>query len=291
MWNNLYSGFINGLGMGSIYALIAIGYTMVYGIARMINFAHGEFITIGAFVSYGTAALIGANPITMVICIIVSMLVCAIVSVITEKLAYYPLRKRNTKKITALITAIGVSYIIYSIFNIRFQEQKGSPKFLNLTDFQLTIITIIITIVTVLLITLFINKTKFGKAMRATSENPSAAKLMGINNDAMISLTFAIGAALAGLGAVVYCLRIPYFKFSVGTEAIGLIPFVAAVVGGIGSLPGAVIGGFIIGIVQQLSMAFPVTSTWTPAIVYGLLILILMIKPTGILGKMVGEKV
>ena len=116
MWNNLYSGFINGLGMGSIYALIAIGYTMVYGIARMINFAHGEFITIGAFVSYGTAALIGANPITMVICIIVSMLVCAIVSVITEKLAYYPLRKRNTKKITALITAIGVSYIIYSIF-------------------------------------------------------------------------------------------------------------------------------------------------------------------------------
>ena len=288
MWNNLYSGFINGLGMGSIYALIAIGYTMVYGIARMINFAHGEFITIGAFVSYGTAALIGANPITMVICIIVSMLVCAIVSVITEKLAYYPLRKRNTKKITALITAIGVSYIIYSIFNIRFQEQKGSPKFLNLTDFQLTII---ITIVTVLLITLFINKTKFGKAMRATSENPSAAKLMGINNDAMISLTFAIGAALAGIGAVVYCLRIPYFKFSVGTEAIGLIPFVAAVVGGIGSLPGAVIGGFIIGIVQQLSMAFPVTSTWTPAIVYGLLILILMIKPTGILGKMVGEKV
>jgi len=286
MWNNLYSGFINGLGMGSIYALIAIGYTMVYGIARMINFAHGEFITIGAFVSYGTAALIGANPITMVICIIVSMLVCAIVSVITEKLAYYPLRKRNTKKITALITAIGVSYIIYSIFNIRFQEQKGSPKFLNLTDFQLTIITIIITIVTVLLITLFINKTK-----RATSENPSAAKLMGINNDAMISLTFAIGAALAGIGAVVYCLRIPYFKFSVGTEAIGLIPFVAAVVGGIGSLPGAVIGGFIIGIVQQLSMAFPVTSTWTPAIVYGLLILILMIKPTGILGKMVGEKV
>ena len=289
MWNNLYSGFINGLGMGSIYALIAIGYTMVYGIARMINFAHGEFITIGAFVSYGTAALIGANPITMVICIIVSMLVCAIVSVITEKLAYYPLRKRNTKKITALITAIGVSYIIYSIFNIRFQEQKGSPKFLNLTDFQLTIITIII--VTVLLITLFINKTKFGKAMRATSENPSAAKLMGINNDAMISLTFAIGAALAGIGAVVYCLRIPYFKFSVGTEAIGLIPFVAAAVGGIGSLPGAVIGGFIIGIVQQLSMAFPVTSTWTPAIVYGLLILILMIKPTGILGKMVGEKV
>ena len=289
MWNNLYSGFINGLGMGSIYALIAIGYTMVYGIARMINFAHGEFITIGAFVSYGTAALIGANPITMVICIIVSMLVCAIVSVITEKLAYYPLRKRNTKKITALITAIGVSYIIYSIFNIRFQEQKGSPKFLNLTDFQLTIITI--TIVTVLLITLFINKTKFGKAMRATSENPSAAKLMGINNDAMISLTFAIGAALAGIGAVVYCLRIPYFKFSVGTEAIGLIPFVAAAVGGIGSLPGAVIGGFIIGIVQQLSMAFPVTSTWTPAIVYGLLILILMIKPTGILGKMVGEKV
>ena len=114
---------------------------------------------------------------------------------------------------------------------------------------------------------------------------------MGINNDAMISLTFAIGAALAGIGAVVYCLRIPYFKFSVGTEAIGLIPFVAAVVGGIGSLPGAVIGGFIIGIVQQLSMAFPVTSTWTPAIVYGLLILILMIKPTGILGKMVGEKV
>ena len=138
MWNNLYSGFINGLGMGSIYALIAIGYTMVYGIARMINFAHGEFITIGAFVSYATAALIGANPITMVICIIASMLVCAIVSVITEKLAYYPLRKRNTKKITALITAIGVSYIIYSIFNIKFQEQKGSPKFLNLTDFQLT---------------------------------------------------------------------------------------------------------------------------------------------------------
>lgn len=124
MWNNLYSGFINGLGMGSIYALIAIGYTMVYGIARMINFAHGEFITIGAFVSYGTAALIGAESYYNGHSIIVSMLVCAIVSVITEKLAYYPLRKRNTKKITALITAIGVSYIIYSIFQYKISRTK-----------------------------------------------------------------------------------------------------------------------------------------------------------------------
>ena len=264
---------------------------MVYGIARMINFAHGEFITIGAFVSYGMASLIGANPITMIICIIASMLICAIVSIITEKLAYYPLRKRNTKRITALITAIGVSYIIYSLFNIQFQEIKSSPKFLNLSNTNLTILTIVITLVTVVLLTLFINKTKFGKAMRATSENPSAAKLMGINNDAMITLTFAIGAALAGLGAVVYCLRIPYFKFSVGSDAIGLIPFVAAVVGGIGSLPGAVIGGFIIGIIQQISVAFPETSPWTPAILYSILILILIIKPTGILGKSIGEKV
>ncbi len=290
MWDSLYSGLINGLGMGSIYALIAIGYTMVYGIASMINFAHGEFITIGAFVSYGVAAVIGASPVTMVICIIVSMIACATVSVITEKLAYYPLRKKNSKRITALITAIGVSYIIYSLFNLKFQDLMMSPKFLEIKNEMITLITIIITAVTVILLTIFIKKTKFGKAMRATSENPAAAKLMGINTDLMITLTFAIGAALAAVGAVIFCLRIPTFKFTVGSVAIGLIPFVAAVVGGIGSLPGAVIGGFIIGFVEQYAAAFGLSS-WTPAIVYGILILILVIKPTGILGKNVEEKV
>lgn len=289
MWDKLLDGLNNGLAMGSIYALIAIGYTMVYGIARMINFAHGEFITIGAFVSAGLSTLIGATPLTMVLCIIASMIVCALVAIITEKLAYYPLRKKNSNKITALITAIGVSYIIYSLFNIRFQEMQPSPKFLELSNDWITVITISITVVSVVLLTLFINKTKLGKAMRATSENAAAAKLMGINTDLMITLTFAIGAALAGIGAIIYCLRIPYFKFSIGTVSIGLIPFVCAVVGGIGSLPGAVLGGFIIGFVQEISNIY--ISEWTPAIVYGILILILLIKPSGILGKNIEEKV
>lgn len=290
--SNVISGLINGLGMGSIYALIAIGYTMVYGIARMINFAHGEFITIGAFVSLGMANVLGANPLTMIVCIFVAMIACVIVAVVTEKLAYFPLRKKNSKRITALITAIGVSYIIYSIFNIRFQKLQTSPKFLEgLTLNEITFLTIGITLATVILLTLFINKTKLGKAMRATSENPAAAKLMGINTDLMITLTFAIGAALAGIGAVIYCLRIPNFKFSLGTVSIGLIPFVAAVVGGIGSMPGAVLGGFVIGIIQQVAMSFEATSSWAPAIVYGILILILVIKPSGLLGKNMEEKV
>lgn len=291
MWSNISSGLINGLGLGSIYALIAIGYTMVYGIVRMINFAHGEFITVGAFVSYGMASLLGASPITLVICTLTAMVVCAIVAILTERLAYRPLRNQNSKRITALITAIGVSYILYSLFNIFVPEQKQSPAFLNITGWKLTLFTMVITFTLVVILTLFVNKTKTGKAMRAVSENPAAAKLMGINIDVVIMITFALGAALAAVGAVVYCMRIPYFKFSTGTLNIGLIPFVAAVIGGIGSLPGAVLGGFIIGLVQELTRAFPTFAPWAPAIVYGILILILLLKPTGILGKSVGEKV
>lgn len=283
---------INGLSLGSIWALIAIGYTMVYGIVKLINFAHGEVIMIGAFASYFISQKIGATPLTMIVAIIFSIIVCALTAYAIEKLAYKTIRERSTNKISSLITAIGVSYFLFGLFNIIVPEQKSSPKYLSgLSKNQQSLMVFIITILMVVLLTLFVMKTKQGKAMRALSENKIASNLVGINSNKIISLTFMIGAALAAIGAVAYSLRIPNIKFDFGTVNIGILPFVAAVIGGIGSLPGAVLGGYIIGMLDQYIRAETSYGAWTLAIIYGILIVILLVKPSGILGKNVGEKV
>ena len=290
----IINGLLGGLRVGSIYALIALGYTLVYGIIRLINFAHGEVIMIGAFTSYLVAKLLGASAWTLVIAVIAAMVVCAIVAVLIEFIAYRPLRKKGSASIITIITAIAMSYLLYSIFN--FVQIKGLnlavlnfPVWFTQSTASQVLITLGLTAVAVILLTWFVNKTKMGTAMRAVSENMMAARLMGINVDTVVSVTFAIGAALAGIGAIAYGFSVPTFDWSLGT-VIGIVPFAAAVVGGIGSLPGAVVGGYIIGFVEQLIMVTPLSS-YKDAFVYGILIIILLFKPEGLLGKNVSEKV
>lgn len=292
--NAIINGLLGGLRVGSIYALIAIGYTLVYGIIRLINFAHGEVIMIGAFTSYFIARALGASAWTLVLAVVASMIVCAIVAVLIEFVAYRPLRKKHSASIVTIITAIAMSYLLYSIFN--FIQIKGMklgilnfPNWFPQSIWSQVLITLALTALAMIVLTWFVRKTKTGMAMRAVSENMDAARLMGINVDSIVSVTFAVGAALAGIGAIVYGFSVPTFGFDLGT-VIGIVPFAAAVVGGIGSLPGAVIGGYVIGFVEQLVMVSPLSS-YKDAFVYGILILILLFKPDGILGKNVGEKV
>ncbi len=292
-WELFFNGLKNGLSMGSIFALMALGYSMVYGIVKMINFAHSEFITIGAFIAYFLAIFlhnlgIPYNALMIILCVLGAIIICVIVALITERFAYRPLRKKGSTRITALITAIGVSYILNSMLNFIKNDQLVFPTFIN-NDISFAISLIVCTISLVFL-TLFVKKTKIGIAMRAVSENESAARLMGINNNFIIALTFVLGSAMAAVGVVIYLLRAPMFNFNLGATTIGLYPFVAAVIGGIGSLPGAVIGGFLIGIIKELSAIFGI-GVWTDAIVYGIFVIILLFKPAGILGKDVREKV
>lgn len=302
MWyEKLIEALISGLRVGSVYALIALGYTMVYGILKLINFAHGEFIMIGAFVSLWVSLILGATWFTMIICAIVSMLLCVVVAVLTEKIAYKPLR--NMSRITSLITAIGMSYFIQNIFNlISDGKPQNPPKFIDFEmvqlfsenspkiDLSMTIFTVVVALIAMIALMIFINKTKTGKAMKAVSENQEAAKLMGIKVDKTISITFAIGAILAALSAMFYCLKtsVP-FNASLGSVTIGIKPFVAAVVGGIGSFPGAVIGGYIIGIVEQV-VGITALASYRDVFVFGILILVLIIKPTGFFGKNTEQK-
>lgn len=286
-------GLKNGLAMGSIYALIALGYSMVYGIVKMINFAHSEFITIGGFVAYYLAEkvlvpILGKTVGTLLLCLLASIIVCVIVGFLTERFAYRPLRKKKSTRINALITAIGVSYVLSGILNAINSSQMEMPKFF--TNNVAFVISIVTTAVLMLLLTLFVKKTKLGIAMRAVSENEEAAKLMGINNNFIISLTFIIGSTLAAVGVIIYLLRSPFFRFTLGSETIGLYPFVAAVIGGIGSLPGAVIGGLLIGILGELTAVLGV-GEWVQVIIYGIFVVILLFKPAGILGKDIREKV
>lgn len=291
------TGLKDGLAMGSIYALMALGYSMVYGIVKMINFAHSEFITIGGFTAYvvciklfkipeGTSEI---QPVWMlIISLLIAIIVAVIIGLITERFAYRPLRKKGSSRITALITAIGVSYIIVGIINAIWPNTVVFPNFF--TKNQTFIISIIVTVILMLGLTLFVTKTKMGIAMRAVSENEQASQLMGINNNFIIGMTFFIGSALAAIGAILFILRAPNFKFNLGSDVIGLYPFVAAVIGGIGSLPGAVIGGFLIGIISELAGTYGVAK-WVTAFVYGIFIIILLFKPAGLLGKDVREKV
>lgn len=288
-----FEGLKNGLALGSIFALMALGYSMVYGIVKMINFAHSEFITLGGFVAFFVTEKLlkpkyGTTIGTLIICLVVTLIACVLVAIITEKFAYRPLREKGSSRITALITAIGVSYILGGTMNAITGKQLEFPKFFD--DDTSFIISIVATAILLILLTFFVKKTKIGTAMRAVSENSDAAKLMGINNGLIISLTFVIGSALAAIGVIIYLLRAPLFNFELGSVTIGLYPFVAAVVGGIGSLPGAVLGGFLIGIIRELTAVYGI-SAWIDTIVYGIFVIILLFKPAGLLGKDVREKV
>ncbi len=294
--NTLLEGLRQGLELGSIFALMALGYSMVYGIVKMINFAHSEFITIGGFLAYFITesllkSTLGNSIWCLLIALVAAIIVCVIVAIITERFAYRPLRKKGSSRITALITAIGVSYIFSGIMNAIEPEQLQFHKFVDKnTSFYIAIIT---TAVLLALLTFFVKKTKIGIAMRAVSENEQAAKLMGINNNFIISLTFMIGSALAAIGVVIYLLDGECFTFEIGSVTIGLYPFVAAVIGGIGSLPGAVIGGFLIGIIRAITQVYSNIglSSWVDTIIYGIFVIILLFKPSGLLGKDVREKV
>ena len=288
----LINHLLNGIHVGSIYALVALGYSMVYGIVKLINFAHGDIIMVGAYVSW---LVISSLNMPIWLAIIAVVLFCMLLGVTIEKVAYKPLR--GSARISLLITAIGVSLLLENVAQLIFSSTpKTYPNFLTggitFGDRQIsttTIVTIVVSIVLMVALTFLVTKTKMGKAMRAVSEDTDAARLMGINVDNTISFTFAVGSALAAVAAILYCCSYPQVSPTMGS-VLGLKAFVAAVLGGIGSIPGAVIGGFTIGIAESLTKGF-ISSSLADAIVFGILIITLLIKPTGIVGKNVAEKV
>lgn len=287
---------INGISLGSIYALIALGYTMVYGIAKMLNFAHGDVIMIGAYTTFTVCSTLGLPP---VIGILLSVIVCTVLGVVIERIAYKPLRKA-TSSLAVLITAIGVSYFLQNIALLLFGANAKvftsvvSFGSLSLADGQLiitgeSIVTIITCIVIMIFLVVFINKSKAGQAMLAVSEDKGAAQLMGINVNSTIALTFAIGSALAAIAGVLLCSSYPTLSPSTGAMP-GIKAFVAAVFGGIGSIPGAFIGGILLGIIQIFATAY-ISSQMADAIVFAVLIIVLLVKPAGLFGKNIQEKV
>ncbi|UTY38900.1 branched-chain amino acid ABC transporter permease [Allocoprobacillus halotolerans] len=289
------SFLITGLGLGSVYAIIALGYTMVYGIAKMLNFAHGDVIMVGAYVAFFA---VGKYNMPALVAVLMSVFVCTALGVLIERMAYKPLRKASA--LSVLITAIGVSYFLQNAAQILWgTDTKIFPakfNFGNLSLFNnqlqisiLTIITILICIVIMIVLTLFINKSKVGKAMRACSEDKPTAQLMGINVDTTISITFAIGSGLAAIASVLLCATYPAVNPTLGSMP-GIKAFTAAVFGGIGSIPGAFIGGLLLGILETLAKAY-ISSQMSDAIVFLVLIIVLLIKPTGLLGKKISEKV
>lgn len=284
---------LNGLQLGSIYALVALGYTMVYGIILLLNFAHGDIIMVGAYISWIVMSKLGLSP---VLAVILSVLGCTALGVLIDKVAYAPLRE--APRLSILITAIGVSYFLENGSQLVFgADAKVVPNFTDLTTFQVgnmsfsftAVLTIAVTAVSTVVLTLLVQRTKLGKAMRAVSEDMGAARLMGINVNTTISFTFAVGSALAGIGAVLYSMAYhqatPTMGIMLGTKA-----FVAAVLGGIGSIPGAVIGGLVVGFAEVAVSAIGL-SVWQDAVVFLLLIVVLIVKPTGILGHPMTEKV
>jgi branched-chain amino acid transport system permease protein len=284
---------LNGLQLGSIYALVALGYTMVYGIILLLNFAHGDIIMVGAYISWVAMAVLGLHP---ALAAVLSVVGCTLLGVLIDKVAYAPLR--NAPRLSILITAIGVSYFLENGAQLVFgADAKVVPSFIeasNITigDMQVSVIaliTIVVTAVSTAILTFLVQKTKLGKAMRAVSEDMGAARLMGINVNTTISFTFAVGSALAGIGAILYSMAYsqatPTMGIMLGTKA-----FVAAVLGGIGSIPGAVIGGLLVGFAEVLVSAVGL-SVWKDAVVFLLLIVVLIVRPTGILGRTMNEKV
>ncbi len=293
MFNNILEQLINGLRTGSIYALIALGYTMVYGIAKMINFAHGDIIMVGAYALYVAIVLL---HLPVIPAIIFTCVVCSVLGILIERIAYKPLR--NAPRLAVLITAIGVSYFLQSasllIFKatpIPFQSiiNIDSITIGGVTVSGITIVTLVVTTISMIALTLFINKTKAGSAMRAVSEDMGAAQLVGINVNKTITLTFAIGSFLAAIAGILYICQYQSLKPTMGALP-GIKAFVAAVLGGIGSIPGAMLGGIILGIIESLSKAF-ISTELSDAIVFSVLVIVLLVKPSGFLGKKKNEKV
>ncbi len=287
------STLISGLSLGSIYALIALGYTMVYGIAKMLNFAHGDIIMVAAFTVYVFCSVAGLNP---ALAILLSVIFCMALGVTIERIAYKPLRKSSP--LAVLITAIGVSYFLQNLALLIFgSNQKSFPKIINIPAIKLgelvikgeSVGTLVVSVVIMIALSLFINKTKMGKAMRAVSEDKEAAELMGINVNGTISITFAIGSALAVAAGVFYGATYNFIGPYTGSMP-GIKAFVAAVFGGIGSIPGAMLGGILLGVIENLSKAY-ISTELSDAIVFSILIIILLVKPTGLLGKKTNEKV
>lgn len=290
---SFFTQLLNGLQLGSIYALVALGYTMVYGIILLLNFAHGDIIMAGAYISWVTMAQLGIHP---ALAALLSIVGCMALGVAIDKTAYAPLRE--APRLSVLITAIGVSYFLESGSQLIFgADAKVVPAFVNLTTVSVgsvtlsltAILTVAITCISTVVLTFLVQKTRLGKAMRAVSEDMGAARLMGVNVNSTISFTFAVGSALAGIGAILYSMAYhqatPTMGIMLGTKA-----FVAAVLGGIGSIPGAVVGGLVVGFVEVAVAALGL-SVWQDAVVFLLLIVVLVVKPTGLLGHAVTEKV
>ncbi|MCL2811539.1 MAG: branched-chain amino acid ABC transporter permease [Clostridia bacterium] len=289
---------INGLHVGSIYALIALGYTMVYGIVKLINFAHGDIIMVGSYTAMVIMTELTGLPlwVGLLIAMLAAMLVCTTFGVVIERVAYKPLR--NTQRIAALITAIGVSLLLQNIAQLIFSPNslpfpvaiRVPPVAIGeMTISFITLLTITVSVLLMLGLQAFVHKTKIGKAMRAVSEDRDAAQLMGINVSTTISVTFAIGSALAAMGAVLYSTAYPIIIPTMGAMP-GLKAFIAAVLGGIGVLPGAMLGGFLMGVAESLTNGY-ISSQWGDAVVFGILIVVLLVKPSGILGRRTSEKV
>ena len=292
---NILQYFINGISIGSVYAIIALCYTMVYGIAKMLNFAHGDVIMVGAYISYCVTNYLGMPPLVGVL---VSMVVCTLLGITIEGLAYKPLR--GTPSLAVLITAIGVSYFLQNAAQLIWSSNPKSFTSIvsNIQPFHLfgsliitgeVIITVVASVVIMIGLTWFTGSTRIGKSMRAVSEDRDAAQLMGINVNRTISITFAIGSALAAIAGVLMCSSIPTLTPTTGSMP-GIRAFTAAVFGGIGSIPGAMLGGILLGIIETFAKAY-LSTQFSDAIVFGVLIIILLVKPAGLLGKQVQEKV
>ncbi len=287
---------INGLQIGSIYALVSLGYTMVYGIVKLINFAHGDIIMVGAYIAFISLPVLSSMGLPVWLAVVPAIVFCAVTGILIEKIAYRPMR--NSARISSLITAIGVSLLLQNAFMLIFSPNpRAFETVFSTTPIQIgelninisTIITILVSIVLMVSLQLFITKTKAGKGMVAVSEDFSAAQLVGINVDNIISMTFAIGSSLAAVASILYVSSYPQITPTMGSM-LGLKAFVAAVLGGIGIIPGAMIGGFIIGIVEALTKAY-ISTQLADAVVFGILVVVLLFKPAGIFGINKKEKV
>ena len=288
----MLSTILDGLSLGAIYALIALGYTMVYGIAKMLNFAHGDIIMVGA---YAILVTLNANG-HPILAVLAAVLVCMVLGIVIEKVAYKPLR--GASPLAVLITAIGVSYLLQSIAQLIFGSKSQAvtittAKMVKIAsaEFNLnTILTLVVGAIIMIVLTLFIKFTRTGRALQAVSEDRGAAQLMGVNVNKIIMITFAIGSALAACAGVFYLMQIPSVSPTLGSMP-GIKAFAAAVIGGIGSIPGAMLGGVLLGVVEKLALSVPVLAPYANAIVFALLIIILLVRPIGLLGKKRREKV
>ena len=286
---------INGISIGAVYAIIALGYTMVYGIAKMLNFAHGDVIMVGAYISFCVTSYL---ELPAIVSIVAAIAVCTLLGIIIEGLAYKPLR--GTPSLAVLITAIGVSYFLQNLAQLIWgAAPKNFTSVVTMKPIMLfdgglvitgeAILTVVVSALVMVGLTLFTTKTRTGKAMRAVSEDRDAAQLMGINVNRTISTTFAIGSALAAIAGVLLCSTVPVLQPTTGSMP-GIRAFTAAVFGGIGSMPGAMLGGILLGIIETLSKKY-ISTDFSDAIVFAVLIVILLLKPAGLLGKQVQEKV